>query len=103
MDGMDFMIRLFLVLLSLSGCGNLPIAYLQNFSEVNNVIFGFPDYKITKDIFEPIISKLYPFNLDQTHPFITQLLPLSRIVMFDDNGMKKYGKLLKKCYFVILL
>lgn len=52
MDGMDFMIRLFLVLLSLSGCGNLPITYLQNFSEVNNVIFGFPDYKITKDIFE---------------------------------------------------
>lgn len=52
MGGMDFMIRLFLVLFSLSGCGNLPIAYAQNFSEVNNVIFGFPDYEITKDIFE---------------------------------------------------
>ena len=52
MAGMDFMIRLFLILISLSGCGNLPIAYVQNFSEVNNVIFGFPDYEITNDIFE---------------------------------------------------
>jgi hypothetical protein len=52
MAGMDFMIRLFLIMISLSGCGNLPIAYVQNFSEVNNVIFGFPDYEITNDIFE---------------------------------------------------
>ena len=49
---MDFMIRLFLIMISLSGCGNLPIAYIQNFSEVNNVIFGFPDYEITNEIFE---------------------------------------------------
>jgi protoporphyrinogen oxidase len=48
---------------------------------------------ITKDIFEPIISKLYPFSLEHTHPFITQLLPFSRIVMFDDSDMNKYGKL----------
>lgn len=46
------MIRLFLIMISLSGCGNLPIAYIQNFSEVNNVIFGFPDYEITNEIFE---------------------------------------------------
>jgi len=46
------MIRLILILISLSGCGNLPIAYIQNFSEVNNVIFGFPDYEITKDIYD---------------------------------------------------
>lgn len=46
------MIRFFLILFSLSGCGNLPIAYFQNFSEVNNVIFGFPDYKITKEIYD---------------------------------------------------
>ena len=52
MVGMDFMIRLFLIMISLSGCGNLPIAYIQNFSEVNNVIFGFPDYEITNEIFE---------------------------------------------------
>jgi len=39
-------------MISLSGCGNLPIAYIQNFSEVNNVIFGFPDYEITNEIFE---------------------------------------------------
>jgi len=52
MVGMASMIRLFLIVISLSGCGNLPIAYIQNFSEVNNVIFGFPDYEITKDIYE---------------------------------------------------
>ena len=49
---MDFMIRLILVLLFLSGCGNLPIAYVQNFSSVNNVIFGYPDYEITNEIFD---------------------------------------------------
>lgn len=52
MDGMGFMIRLLLILISVSGCGNLPIAYIQNFSEVNSVIFGFPDYEITKDIYD---------------------------------------------------
>jgi hypothetical protein len=44
MVGMGFMIRFFLILLILSGCGNLPIAYIQNFSSVNNVIFGYSDY-----------------------------------------------------------
>jgi len=52
MVGMDFMIRFFLILIFISGCGNLPITYVQNFSEVNSVIFGFPDYEITDDIFE---------------------------------------------------
>ena len=52
MVGMDFMIRFLLILIFISGCGNLPIAYVQNFSEVNNVIFGFPDYEITDEIFE---------------------------------------------------
>ena len=52
MVGMDFMIRFLLILIFISGCGNIPIAYVQNFSEVNNVIFGFPDYEITDDIFE---------------------------------------------------
>jgi len=46
------MIRIFLILISITGCGNLPIAYVQNFSEVNNVIFGFPDYEITNEIYE---------------------------------------------------
>lgn len=49
---MGFMIRLLMILIFISGCGNLPIAYVQNFSEVNNVIFGFPDYEITDNIFE---------------------------------------------------
>ena len=49
---MGFMIRIFLILISITGCGNLPIAYVQNFSEVNNVIFGFPDYEITDEIYE---------------------------------------------------
>jgi hypothetical protein len=52
MVGMDFMIRLILILLFLSGCGNLPIAYIQNFSSVNNVIFGYPDYEITNEIYD---------------------------------------------------
>jgi len=52
MDGMGFMIRLLLILITVSGCGNLPIAYIQNFSEVNSVIFGFPDYEITQDIYD---------------------------------------------------
>ena len=46
------MIRILLILISITGCGNLPIAYIQNFSEVNNVIFGFPDYEITDEIYE---------------------------------------------------
>ena len=48
---MDSMIRLFFILIFLSSCGNLPIAYLQNFSSVNNVVFGFPEYEITEDIY----------------------------------------------------
>ncbi len=51
MSGMDSMIRLILVLILLSSCGNLPIAYLQNFTSVNNVVFGFPEYEITEEIY----------------------------------------------------
>jgi len=46
------MIRILLILSLLSSCGNLPIAYVQNFSSVNNVVFGYPDYKISQEIFE---------------------------------------------------
>ena len=49
---MDFMIRIFIAILLLSSCGNLPIAYLQNFSSVNNVVFGFPEYEITQEIYD---------------------------------------------------
>jgi hypothetical protein len=49
---MDFMIRIIIAILLLSSCGNLPIAYLQNFSSVNNVVFGFPEYEITQEIYE---------------------------------------------------
>ena len=52
MSGTASMIRALLILLMLSSCGNLPITYLQNFSSVNNVVFGFPEYKITKEIFD---------------------------------------------------
>ena len=46
------MIRLLLLMVLLSSCGNLPIAYIQNFSSVNSVIFGFPEYEITQQIFD---------------------------------------------------
>ena len=46
------MIRLFFILLFLTSCGNLPITYIQNFGSVNNVVFGFSDYKVTQEIFD---------------------------------------------------
>ena len=52
MNGILSMIRILVVLFFLSSCGNLPIAYIQNFSSVNNVVFGFEDYEITNEIFE---------------------------------------------------
>ena len=48
---MVFMIRVLFVILFLTSCGNLPITYLQNFSSVNSVVFGFPEYEITEEIF----------------------------------------------------
>ena len=45
------MIRTAFVVLFLSSCGNLPITYIQNFSSVNSVVFGFPDYEVTEEIF----------------------------------------------------
>ena len=52
MIGVIFMIRYIFVLLFLTSCNNLPIAYIQNFSSVNNVVFGFSDYEITPEIYE---------------------------------------------------
>ena len=52
MNGILSMIRILAVLLSLSSCGNLPIAYIQNFSSINDVVFGFEDYEITNQVFE---------------------------------------------------
>ena len=51
MSGINFMIKKLLVVLLLSSCGNLPIAYIQNFSSVNNVVFGFPDLDITEETY----------------------------------------------------
>ena len=51
MNGMGSMIRLIFVLLMLPSCGNLPITYIQNFSSVNSVVFGFQEYEITEEIF----------------------------------------------------
>ena len=45
------MIRLVFVVLFLSSCNNLPITYIENFSSVNSVVFGFPDYEVTEKIF----------------------------------------------------
>jgi hypothetical protein len=45
------MIRVAFVVLFLTSCGNLPITYIQNFSSVNSVVFGFPDYEVTEEIF----------------------------------------------------
>jgi len=45
------MIRIVFVVLFLNSCGNLPITYIQNFSSVNSVVFGFPDYEVTEEIF----------------------------------------------------
>ena len=47
------MIRyLLLIGLSLGSCSQLPLAYAQNFSEVNKVIFGFPEYDINQERFD---------------------------------------------------
>tara|TARA_B100000795_G_scaffold181300_1_gene137362 strand:- start:71 stop:697 length:627 start_codon:yes stop_codon:yes gene_type:complete len=48
---MVFMIRVAFVVLFLSSCNNLPITYIENFSSVNSVVFGFPDYEVTEKIF----------------------------------------------------
>jgi hypothetical protein len=45
------MIRVAFIALFLSSCNNLPITYIQNFSSVNSVFFGFPDYEVTEEIF----------------------------------------------------
>ena len=45
------MIRVLFVALFLSSCNNLPITYIENFSSVNSVVFGFPDYEVTEKIF----------------------------------------------------
>ncbi len=42
----------FFIMFLISSCGNLPITYAQNFSEVNNVLFGFPEYEITDDTYD---------------------------------------------------
>ena len=50
---MMYMIRyLLLIGLSLGSCSQLPLAYAQNFSEVNKVIFGFPEYDINQERFD---------------------------------------------------
>ena len=46
------MIRILAMLFLLSSCGNLPIAYIQNFSSINDVLFGFDEYEITKEVYE---------------------------------------------------
>ena len=51
MSGVGSMIRILLALFLLSSCGNLPITYIQNFSSINSVVFGFPEYEITEEIF----------------------------------------------------
>ena len=48
-----YMIKyIFCIAFLISSCGNLPITYAQNFSEVNNVLFGFPEYEITDSAYD---------------------------------------------------
>ena len=73
------MIRLFLALIALAGCGNLPIAYIQNFSSVNNVIFGFPEYEITNEIYESYDSSFMKIRFGKGPHAILILLSLIHI------------------------
>ena len=73
MAGMAFMIRLILILILLTGCGNLPIAYIQNFSSVNNVIFGFPEYEITNEIYDSYESSFMKIRFGSF--FISEIPP----------------------------
>lgn len=52
MNGTKYMIKTLAILFLLTSCGNLPITYIQNFSSVNSVIFGFPDSEITQDVYD---------------------------------------------------
>ena len=60
-----YMIKyIFCIALLISSCGNLPITYAQNFSEVNNVLFGFPEYEITDSAYDEYeFSFLIPAHL----------------------------------------
>ena len=48
---------------------------------------------ITQDIFEPVIQKLYSFGSELADPFITKLLPLDRVVLFNEKDMLKLNQL----------
>ena len=61
------MIRIAFVVLFLSSCGNLPITYIQNFSSVNSVVFGFPDYEVTEEIFNDYENSFIKVRFGRGH------------------------------------
>jgi protoporphyrinogen oxidase len=43
---------------------------------------------ITESVIEPIVKKIYPnLTLDSIHPFVSKLLPLDRMVFFNEDAM----------------
>jgi len=77
------MIRVLFVLLFLSSCGNLPITYLQNFSSVNSVIFGFPEYEITEDLLNEYENSFIKVRFGRGPHAIL-------ILAFEDDGVYEW-------------
>lgn len=83
MNGMVSMIRVLFVLLFLSSCGNLPITYLQNFSSVNSVVFGFPEYEITEDLLNEYENSFIKVRFGRGPHAIL-------ILAFEDDGVYEW-------------
>jgi protoporphyrinogen oxidase len=47
---------------------------------------------ITETIFKPVVQKYYNVELSASHWFITKILPLERIVLFDDKTIEELAK-----------
>ena len=77
------MIRVLFVLLFLSSCGNLPITYLQNFSSVNSVVFGFPEYEITEDLLNEYENSFIKVRFGRGPHAIL-------ILAFEDDGVYEW-------------
>ena len=70
----------FFIMFLISSCGNLPITYAQNFSEVNNVLFGFPEYEITDDTYDEYEFSFAKVQFDRG-PHSILILAYSRSLM----------------------
>jgi hypothetical protein len=80
-----YTIRYLLVIgLTLGSCAQLPLAYAQNFSEVNKVIFGFPEYDITQERFDKFEFSFAKIKFDRGPHAIV-------ILAFVDNGIYEWA------------